>query len=235
MKNSIELLKELISLRPVSADIENVNRASGVLFEYLTGEGLHCVVEHADGRDVLFAATEETKTPDVLLNAHVDVVPAEDHQFVPFERDGQLVGRGTNDCLGNAVILAQTLIRCQGRASVGALFSSDEEIGGMTTRAMVERGYGAQRLILIVDGSQYAVAVAQKGVLTLELQAEGKAAHASTPWQGSNAIDTLIDGYARIRDMFPGVTAGDEWHNTMVASIIQAGTVANRVPDKASL
>jgi succinyl-diaminopimelate desuccinylase len=235
MKDSIALLKELIPLRPISADIPAVNQATELLFNYLVAGGAHCRIEDCGGRRVLYAATEDTKTPALLLNAHVDVVPAADHQFTPREVDGWLCGRGSGDCLGNAVICAQTVLRNIGKASVGAVFSADEEIGGLTTHDMVQRGYGATRLVLVVDGGCQAIAVAQKGILSLTLTATGKPAHSSTPWAGDNAIDRLLDGYQKIRHFFPAVQPGDEWHNTLVAACIQGGTAHNRVPDEAQM
>ncbi len=235
MRDTIELLKELIPLRPVSADVRAVNAVTECLHTYLQAAGLYTVVEECCGRKVLYAGTEPTQQPDVLLNAHVDVVPAEDDQFVPREEAGWLHGRGANDCLGNAVLCAQAVCRCRGKASVGVLFSADEEIGGMTTAAMVERGYGARRLVVVADGAPYAVAVAQKGILTCVLKASGVAAHSSTPWLGRNAIEALLEGYLKVRALFPEVQAGDEWHDTMAPTIIQGGTVANRIPDQAVL
>ena len=235
MKDTIELLKELIPLRPVSDDIAAVNRAAEALHAYLAEGGAHCRMEEADGRRVLYAATEDTKTPDLLLNAHVDVVPADDRQFCPFEQDGWLHGRGATDCLGHAAIAAQAVLRNLGKASVGAVFSADEEIGGATTLAMVERGYAARRLVLIIDGGAGAIAVAQKGILSVVLTAKGQAAHSSTPWRGQNAIDRLVDGYLRVRDLFPAVTPGDEWHDTLAGTCIQGGTAHNRIPDEAHM
>jgi succinyl-diaminopimelate desuccinylase len=184
---------------------------------------------------VLYAATVDTKTPALLLNAHVDVVPAEDSQFAPFEEDGWLHGRGSGDCLGHAVICAQTVLRSLGKASVGVVFSADEEVGGATTLEMVQRGYGATQTILVVDGASHAIAVAQKGILSVTLAATGKAAHSSAPWLGDNAIDRLIDGYQKVRDLFPPVGAGDEWHDTLAAACIQGGTAHNRIPDHAEM
>ncbi|MBN2449668.1 MAG: M20/M25/M40 family metallo-hydrolase [Lentisphaeria bacterium] len=235
MRDTIALLEDLIRLRPVTADVVAVNAATGFLHGYLAAEGLHCCLEEVDGRRVLYACTEETRQPEFLLNAHVDVVPGEEDQFEPRVVDGWLHGRGSNDCLGNAVLSAQVLCRVRGRASVGAVFSADEETGGATTAAMVRRGYGARRLILVLDGPAYAVAVAQKGIVTCVLTARGRAAHASTPWLGQNAIDALLDGYSKVREGLASVVAGDEWHDTVSATVIEGGTVANRVPDRARL
>ncbi len=236
VEDTIELLKRLIRTKPVSADVPAVNRATDLLRRYLAEhDGLHCDMEHKDGRDILYAATRQTKTPDVLLNVHLDVVPAREEQFVPVEKKGWLHGRGSSDCLGCAAIAAQALIRCRTPRSVGVIFSSDEEVGGETTAHMVRRGYGANAVILVIDGAPYAIAVAQKGVLTLSLRATGKTAHSSTPWLGENAIDRLIDGYLEIRGLFPDVAAGDEWHNTLAATVVSGGTASNRIPDEARL
>ncbi|NOY79412.1 MAG: M20 family metallopeptidase [Kiritimatiellaeota bacterium] len=236
MRDGVELLCALAACRPVSADVSAVNHAVDLLWGELEEAGLHIVVEELAGRRILYAATEPGCTrPEVLLNAHLDVVPAEPEQYEIRETDGRLYGRGACDCLGNCVVAARVLHRLKGRASVGAVFSSDEEIGGETTAAMVERGYGATRLVLVMDGGGYALTVGQKGVLTVRLRARGVACHAAEPWKGENAIDRLIAGYLRVRKLFPEVQPPDTWQNTLVASRLSAGTVSNRVPDAAEM
>ncbi len=236
MRDGVELLRALAACRPVSADVAAVNRAVDLLRAELEEAGLHVTVEELAGRRILYAAAMPGCTrPDVLLNAHLDVVPAEPEQYEVREEEGRLYGRGACDCLGNCAVAARVLARLNGRASVGAVFSTDEEIGGETTAAMVERGYGATRLILVMDGGGYALTVGQKGVLTVRLRARGVACHAAEPWKGENAIDRLVAGYLRVRELFPEVQPPDTWRNTMVASKLSAGTVSNRVPDAAEM
>ncbi len=233
---SEDLLEKLVSFKPVTAETDRVNAVVGFLKDYLEEAGVFTAEENLQGRRILYAATVPEKQVDCMLNAHLDVVPAPDEQFVLQERDGWLYGRGTADCLGNAAIMANALIRLNGRCRVGAIFSTDEETGGETTRYMAEKGdYGARKLVCIVDAEGNAMAVAQKGVLTVTLKAEGEACHAAEPWSGQNALDRLVDGYVRVRGLFPTVSADDQWHDTMVAAICQAGTVANRVPDRAEM
>ena len=237
MLPTAELLRQLTSFRPVTADIEAVNRVVRFLHEYLSAAGIHSRIEDCDGRLVLFAATCTEKTTDILMNAHLDVVPAQDEEGYELrEEEGWLYGRGTADDLGNCAVIAQALIRAKDRASAGAIFSTDEECGGSTTAAMLDRGYGARAMVLVFDVADYYVAaIAQKGVLNLRLEAHGEACHAAEPWKGKNAIDRLIDGYRAVRALFPQVTPPDEWHDTMAATLIQAGTVPNRVPDQAEM
>ncbi|MFA5203275.1 MAG: M20/M25/M40 family metallo-hydrolase [Lentisphaeria bacterium] len=238
MLETRELLARLVACRPVSADIPQVNTATRLLEAYLRKAGLHVAVEELpDGRHTLWAATVPGKQVQVLLNAHLDVVPAEDpRQFTLQEQDGWLLGRGSDDCLGNAALLANTLVRLCGRkVSAGALFSVDEEIGGRSTLAMVERGYGANKLVLVFDGRGYTLVHAQKGILTLKLIARGRAGHAAEPWLSDNAIDRLLAGYEKVKPLFPPVAPPDEWHNTLAATLLHAGTVTNRIPDRAEM
>ncbi len=235
MKPTKNLLLELAAERPVSAQVERVNGATDRMAAYLREQGVATVVEQCGERRVLYAATQPGKSTEVLLNAHLDIVPAEEATFQIREENGWLLGRGTHDCLGNAAVAANLLVRLNGKASVGAIFTADEEIGGATARAMVERGYTATRLILVLDGPSYGLAVAQKGIVSVKLIATGRACHAAEPWKGENAIDKLIAGYQKVRVQFPEVRAGDEWHNTMAATIFHAGSAPNRVPETAEM
>ena len=230
-----ELIRRLAAHRPVTAEVARVNAAVTELSAYLAANGVFTAVEELDGRLVLYAATSTAKQQEVLLNAHLDMVPAEEATYTVREDNGWLLGRGTHDCLGNAALIANLLIRLNGKARIGAIFSTDEEIGGWTTRFMVKHGYTAGKLVLVLDGPGYAVAVAQKGILCVRLKAHGQACHAAEPWKGTNAIDLLLAGYGKLRERFPPVQAGDEWHDTMAATIIQAGTVSNRIPDTAEM
>jgi succinyl-diaminopimelate desuccinylase len=235
--STVELIRRLAATRPVTADVASVGRAVSLLAEHLAGQGVFVRRETlADGRPVLYAATvPEAAPPPILLNAHLDVVPAEEATYEIREENGWLRGRGTHDCLGNAALAANLLVALNGRVRCGVLFSTDEETGGASTRAMVERGIRGTELIIVLDGPGYAIAVAQKGILTVRLVAHGAACHAAEPWKGDNAIDRLVDGYTRLRGLFTKARKGDEWHDTLAATIIQAGSVRNRVPERAEM
>ena len=235
MPTDTKLLAALMACKPVSNQPDNVNRASAILTRHLTDAGVHWTVETIDGRNVLYAATTPGKEPDVLLNAHLDVVPAPDELFT-LKLDGNIArGRGTCDCLGNAVCAAAVLANLKNQASVGAIFTCDEEIGGDTTAAMVKLGYRARRLAIVIDGSRYAVAVAQKGIIIIRLRARGAGGHASAPWACDNPIDKLLDGYARLKSAWPAVTADDQWHDTMAPCQLNAGFADNQIPDQAEM
>jgi succinyl-diaminopimelate desuccinylase len=171
----------------------------------------------------------------VILNAHLDVVAAPGEMFSTRLSGNTLFGRGVDDCKGTAAIIMNLLVKLNGKASVGAIFSADEEEGGLSTRYMVRRGYTG-RLALVLDGNLNRLTVAQKGILSLTLHAKGRACHSASPWRGDNAIHRLLAAYPKIEALFPvKATEKNNWHNTLSPTLITGGMVRNMVPDAASL
>ncbi|NLE65889.1 MAG: M20 family metallopeptidase [Lentisphaerae bacterium] len=240
MKRSIssaDLAMKMMAFRPASPDVAAVNKLVEFARGYLAGHGVFTRVERLKGRKVLWAATGPGRVQPLVFNAHLDVVPQDEASARIGVRGGWLYGRGSGDCLGNAAVLCNLLIACRGNARVGALFSTDEEIGGHTTALMLERGYaGSFIVVLDAGGLKPHLVIAQKGILTLRLSARGRSGHGSAPWKCDNALDRLIDGYLKIRTLFPPVRDGDTWHTTCAATQCDAGThVYNRIPDRADM
>jgi len=230
----------LLRIPSVTANVPEVNRAVAEVRAYLEAGGVTCVVERLpDGRDTLWAATEPGLVQDYVLCPHLDVVPASAKMFEPTIRDGIIFGRGTSDDKGNAVVAAQLLRRLVGKASVGAVFTSDEETGGLTTAHWVGKGVAARRAVLVLDSSRRSITVGQKGHVYFTLRAKGVGAHSSRPWLGKNALSDLADAWTRIRQAWkaemPSVTEADWWHDTLEATVCHCGSVPNRIPDLAEM
>ena len=163
----LELLEDLIRIPSVSRDVTNVNRAVRFMRDRLSSEGMLCRIETMDGGwELLFASNDGTVTPDVLFSAHLDAVEAQDpSQFVPRRENGRAYGRGASDCKEHCVLAARLMRELRGRVSVGCIFGSDEEIGGRSTAFMVEKGYGARKLVVVLDSEQYENAELLSGYL----------------------------------------------------------------------
>ena len=229
-----DLLKDLIRLRPVSDDVAAVNLAVDRVMNEMVSAGLFCKLEMLGDRKILYAATTE-ETPDVLFNAHLDVVDGEDFQFEAVEKDGWLYGRGSADCLGSSVLLACLLKRCKGKANIGVIFSTDEEIGGATTEAMAKRGYAAKKMVVVLDGGDYGTIItAQKGTAVMRLRAYGKEGHSAYPWRSENAIDKIVYAYGKIRERWKE-NDGEGWTESMVPCIVSGGAATNKVAGYAEL
>jgi len=238
-KEHLELLREFISCRPTSADPAAVDRVQARMKQFLEANGLFCTLEQVEDRHLLFASTTGNKTPDILFNPHVDVVPATDpgEQYAIVEKDGRLYARGIADDLCNAVCVAQTLIELKGKVDAGAIFTGNEEVGGTTTDGMIGLGYGAKKMVIIADGNGglERITYAHKGVVVLKLIARGKAGHSSRPWAFDNAIEKLMKGYLKLAAVWDGPASIEDWRNTMAPCIISGGQAENQIPGEASL
>ena len=230
---------DLLRIPSVTDDIPQVNRAVAAMRAWLEARGLHCATEAMpDGREFLYASVVEgDRTPKLLLNAHLDVVPAAPEQFEPRVEDGNVAARGTSDCKGNALAIATALAALAGSgASVGAIFSSDEEEGGATTGEAVARGYRATGLAVVLDAGPWSITYSQKGILSLRLVAKGRGGHASEPWRFDNPIDRLFDGWTRLRAAWPAIADEEgHWGDSLAATVVRAGAVHNQIPGEASM
>ena len=230
------LLLQLLRIPSVTRDAARVDECADALRAYLEAHGVACAVEQCGDRKALYASTAPGKTQDYLFNAHIDVVPAPPELFEPtLGADGILRGRGVADCKGNAAVIAQLLCDLAGKASVGAIFTTDEEVGGSTTARMAALGYGARKMVFILDAAPYCIAHAQKGTVSFTLRALGRGGHSSVPWEFDNPIDRLHDAYARIRAAWPAADAPDHWYDTLAATVLRAGEVFNQIPDTAEM
>ena len=120
----LNLLEQLIRCKPMSESVEagqpGRRTSCGNIWEAMA---CSCIVEELKGRKILYAATSPGKKQEILFNAHLDVVPAPDAMFEPEIREGKLFGRGSSDCLGNAVVIASLLCANAGKkGTFGHLF-----------------------------------------------------------------------------------------------------------------
>jgi len=181
-----------------------------------------------------------TEEPALLLNGHLDVVPAKPEDFRPYQKDNRIYGRGSGDMKAACAVMIEIMKKMASEErppSLGLMLTTDEEIGGFNgVGYLVEtRGYRPE-LALIPDGGRNlaTLAVNEKGVLHLKLKAFGKAAHGSRPFLGENAVDKLIGTYQELRKFIPQLRE-QKWQNTMNLGKIQGGEATNKVPDYAEM
>ncbi|MBF7097463.1 ArgE/DapE family deacylase [Alkalibacter sp. M17DMB] len=144
--------------------------------------------------------------PSIILNGHVDVVPAGDPSkwdFDPFGgevTDKLILGRGTSDMKAGVagILFAMRLLKESGAEIKGNIrlhIVSDEESGGQFgTKWLIEDGYGdhADACIVAEPTSNYTIEIGQKGSNELILKAYGTPAHGSLGnYKGDNAIIKL--------------------------------------------
>ena len=143
--------------------------------------------------------------PTLILNGHVDVVPAGDLDrwtvpaFQGTIREGQLWGRGAVDMKGSlacalaAVGAVREAMREAGLQLEGTVLLHSvvgEEDGGLGTLAAIERGHVGDGAI-VLEPTQGAVAPAQAGALSFRIRIPGQAAHGAIRTEGENPIERL--------------------------------------------
>lgn len=232
-------LDALLRERSVSSDIPACNRACELTANYLKARGVYCtLLETPQGRRALYASATPGKIHDFVLVTHLDVVPGEDAQFTPVYRDGRVFARGALDTKGNVAAILDTLVTLAGKASVGAVFATDEEIGGSTARHVVQSGFLPRRLVLVGDGAgqRRKLITAEKGHLVFRLVAEGRGGHSSMPWELDNPIPRLARGYLKFLDALPPPQDdGGHWCDFLSATQLEGGKASNQIPDAARM
>ena len=196
--------------------------------DWLRREGIDGeILEAVPGRGSLVSRLDGSSgKAGLMYMSHLDVVPVEDEsrwRFPPFSAtvsDGRIYGRGAADCkslLAAQMMAAVLLRRNDVQLADGLIIASgaDEEHGGRygfgwlaehhpekitTPYALNESGLGP---IKAAGGVTYLVAVGEKGRLQVEIEVKGTSAHASMPWQGTNASYGLARALQRIEGYDP--------------------------------
>jgi succinyl-diaminopimelate desuccinylase len=148
----------------------------------------------------------------LVFNGHLDTFPAGDAcawTLDPFggeHRDGRIYGRGVTDMKGGVAcsILATCLLAAMREdwpGEVVVTLAGDEETMGSRGTAWLLEHYphaAGDAMITGDAGSPEVLRFGEKGILWLELEAEGKAAHGAHVHLGINAIERLMDAVAAI-------------------------------------
>src|SRR6188472_530939 len=94
----VRLTMDLVAIPSVTENAAGRTAVIDYIEQYCAAlPGVRTFHYESDGKPSLVAAFDAERRKTLVLNAHVDVVPGRDDQFRPFERDGRIYGRGTQD------------------------------------------------------------------------------------------------------------------------------------------
>lgn len=237
MKESIiSLTRRLIEFKTVEK--EQVNRSAHYCAEWLIERGVDAQIVEHEGRKSVVAMIGESG-PTVVLNGHLDVVPAGSEQFIPYVEEGKIIGRGSFDMLGAVAVMMHVtaeLVKQPLSCKVMLALVPDEETGGQKgTGFLVSQGLVGD-VVICGETTNLNIAVEAKGILQLQIETNGVSAHGSRPWLGDNAILNALDTYQKIEmlPMFQKSTAYFKQPSLNLARI-QAGQAINQVPDRCTM
>jgi acetylornithine deacetylase len=232
ISEAIDMLKGMISIPSVSRDEQAVadyfsHQLEGMGIGYRRhGNNIWCVSEHFD-----------IQKPTILLNAHLDTVkpvPAwTKDPFTPEEVNGRIYGLGSNDCGGGVVSLLQVfriLSKEEENYNLVYLASCEEEVSGKNGIESVLPLLPKITFAIVGEPTGMQPAIAEKGLMVLDLTAHGKAGHAARN-EGENAIYKAMEDIQWFKNhTFPKHTDLLGPVKTTV-TIINAGTQHNVIPD----
>lgn len=186
----------------------------------------------------LLVKPRNSSRPNVLGDGHIEVVPGGAEQFSLTERDGWLYGRGVADMKTQTLMMMHVfreLVEQGDHRDFWILFSEDEETGSADGVKKVVRYLWendlAPNIVFVPDGGpNFAYVEKEKGLLRFTVTMPGKAAHASRPFLGVNAVDTMLELYEKLRRPFANPASESDWVNSLVLTGITAGTAVNQIP-----
>jgi glutamate carboxypeptidase len=234
----LEGIRSWVEIESQTADVEGVNRAMDRAARDLTVAGARVErIAGTGGRGGHLVASSPWggHGPGILVLAHLDTVhPRGTIKHLPYRVEGdRAYGPGIYDMKGGAYLAVAALrsIASSGKATplpIRMIYSSDEEVGSPTSRALIERLADNSKYVLVVeparDGGK--VVTARKGVGRYVIKAEGRPAHSGGRHQdGRSAILEIARHVVAIEGMTDyarGITFN--------VGQIKGGTADNTVP-----
>ncbi len=203
MKNLIEVLSHLITFQTHEGNPHKKEEVKK-LYDYflsLIPPRYKYRRYMSRGHESLLVYTRSLTHPRIVLQAHADVVSAQTSLFSPRISGNKLVGRGVSDMKYAIACYALLLNELNHDMDIAVWLTSDEEIGGFDGVGYLlnQKKLSCDFCFLPDGGDNFGIVTQAKGVLHCALKSHGISAHGSTPWNGHNAIDILIDAYNELR------------------------------------
>ena len=236
VSDAVQLLKKLIATPSVS---RNEKDAADIMEQTIRSYGFEPQRE-ANNLWIIDPHYDESR-PTLLLNAHIDTVkPVASWSRDPFSPDVEddvLYGLGSNDCGGGLCSLLQIfrmLTEKQQSYNLIYLASAEEEVSGKDgiTRALPLLPH--IDLAIVGEPTGMNPAVAEKGLMVLDVIAHGKSGHAARN-EGVNAIYEALDDMCWIRDYKFEKVSEFLGPTKMTLTVVNAGTQHNVIPDKCTM
>ena len=253
--SAIELLRQIVaipSVNPALTDddaLRNEARLVAELEPWFAALGFRTQrVGKTPGRPNLlarFGAAQPQKT--ILFESHLDTVGVAGFQGNPFvlrEAGGRIYGRGACDTKGPlaafmAALDAEVLAALsKSGTQIAWLGAIGEETGNLGAEEAVADGLRADECV-VLEPTDLHIVHAHKGACWYTVATRGRAAHASDPARGDNAILKMPAVWRILEEEkeeagthFSSATLGKP---TVSVGTIRGGTGTNVVPDRCEI
>ena len=219
-------------------------------------------LKHLSGERVNICATKNfVADKTLLINTHLDVVPASPNWSVPpfecTEKDGRIFGRGVADSKGGVAALFTVLsaldeLDIKPKYNLNIALTTDEEMGPYSGLCyLADIGKLKADYFLSMDGDSDDITIASNGNVDWQIDVFGKSYHSGSSFLGVNAIEKavpvmngLMELKAKVekrRSKVPASTAIsqnagiDTLMPVLNITMINGGVKQNIVPDRCTL
>lgn len=193
-KDVIDLLKKLIAIPSFSKEEDKTALA---ITQFFADRNIKV---NTLKNNIWVANTHfDANKPSILLNSHHDTVKPNkgyiNDPFKPIEKEGKLYGLGANDAGGSLVSLIACFLHFYAMPNLGYniifLASAEEEISGHDGIELVLPQLPTIDFGIVGEPTKMEMAIAERGLLVLDVVATGKAGHAARE-EGENAIYKIL-------------------------------------------
>ena len=230
---AVQLLSQLIETPRISRE---ESQASQLLYDYMT-EVCHLDVKRHGCNLWAITPDFDANKPTLLLNAHIDTVkPVSGWQKDPWKatlEDDCLYGLGSNDDGASLVTLLHAFIELSSKHqpyNLVYLASAEEEVSGKNGIESVIPLLPHIDVAIVGEPTGMHPAIAEKGLMVLDVTAHGKAGHAARN-EGDNAIYHAMDDMQWFRTYQWPLSSPLLGPVKMSVTIVNSGTQHNVIPD----
>ncbi len=231
--DAVELLEKLISIPSLSGE---ENNTADLLYKWLLERGVNA---QRDKNNVYaFNNNAPENTPLILLNSHHDTVRPVDgwtqDPYRPTKLNGKLFGLGSNDAGASVVSLCAVFLYLSQQPQLPyrlcLAITAEEEISGNNGIQALLPMLGDVSLGIVGEPTSLRLAIAEKGLMVVDVVVKGKAGHAGHS-TGDNAIYKAIDDITWFKQYsFPKESSALGKVNMQVTQI-ESGKQHNIIPD----
>lgn len=229
----LQLTKKFISIQSTSDNPKAMEEILELSLSYLNEFTIERFEKNNIKSTLIYSSKTRPQKFKIILNGHLDVIPAKENQFVPKIIGDKLYGVGSMDMKASVACFIMVFNELADKVDypLALQLVTDEEIGGFSgTKYQIEKGVRAD-FVIAGEPTNFDIVNKAKGVLLVKISVKGTSAHGAYPWKGENAIWKMNEFLNALKAKYP-IPHQEEWITTVNLSRIETNNQAfNKIPD----